>query len=66
MKGVVIKDKSQETIIKGIQKAWCQDVGYPTVGFWADNGGEFRNLKMEEYVNKLGIKIDFTPAYSPW
>ena len=21
---------------------------------------------MEEFVNKLGIKIDFTPAFSPW
>ena len=21
---------------------------------------------MEEFVNKLGIKIKFTPAYSPW
>ena len=23
-------------------------------------------MKMEEFVNKLGIKIDFTPAFSPW
>ena len=36
------------------------------VEFWADNGGEFRNMKMEEFVNKVGIKIDFTPAFSPW
>ena len=21
---------------------------------------------MEEFVNKLGIKIEFTPAYYPW
>ena len=21
---------------------------------------------MEEFVNKLGIKIDFTPSFSPW
>ena len=36
------------------------------VGFWADNGGEFRNMKMEDFVNKVGIKIDFTPVFSPW
>ena len=66
IKGIVIKDKNPETIIKGIHEAWCLDVGYPTIGFWADNGGEFRNMKMEEFVSKLGIKIDFTPAYSPW
>ena len=23
-------------------------------------------MKMEEFVNKLGIKIDFIPAFSPW
>ena len=36
------------------------------MGFWSDNGGEFRNSKMEEFVNKLGIKIQFTPVFSPW
>ena len=40
--------------------------GYPTIGFWSDNGGEFRNSKMEEFVNKLGFKIKFTLAFSPW
>ena len=45
---------------------YTEDVEYPTVGFGADIGGEFRNMKMEEFVNKLGIKIDFTPAFSPW
>ena len=40
--------------------------GYPTIGFWSDNGGEFRNSKMEEFVSKLGLKIKFTLAYWPW
>ena len=31
-----------------------------------DNGGEFRNYKMEEFVSKLGIKIEFSPSFSPW
>ena len=40
--------------------------GYPSVGFYVDNGGEFRNYKMEEFVSKLGMKIEFSPSYSPW
>ena len=36
--------------MKAIHGNWCMDIGYPTVGFWADNGGEFRNYKMEEFV----------------
>merc|ERR1712030_98948 len=41
-------------------------MGYRTIGFWSDNSGEFMNAKMEEFVNKLGLKIKFTPSYSPW
>ena len=36
------------------------------MAFYADNGGEFRNYKMEEFTNKLGNKIEFCPSYSPW
>merc|ERR1712105_220626 len=66
MKGVVIKDKNPDTIIKALHNSWCMDIGYPTIGWWCDNGGEFRNAKMEEFVNKLGLTINFTPSYSPW
>ena len=66
IQGEVLKDRRAETIVKAIHKGWCMSFGFPTVGFWADNGGEFRNATMEEYVNKLGIEIRFTPAYSPW
>ena len=65
IKGRVISDKNSKSIIKAIHEAWCMNIGYSRVGFRADIGGEFRNQKMEEYVNKLGIKIDFTPAFSP-
>ena len=37
-----------------------------TVGFYADNGGEFGNHKIEEFVSKLGIKIEFGLSYLPW
>ena len=66
VKGAVVKNKQPETIIKALHGSWCMDVGFPTVGFWCDNGGEFRNVKMEEFVNKLGLRIEFTPSYSPW
>ena len=41
------------------------DIGFPTVGFWADNGGEFKNHKIEEFVNKLEMKIELILAFSP-
>ena len=53
VKGVVVKNKQPETIIKALHEEWCLNVGFPTMGFWSNNGGEFRNIKMEEFVNKL-------------
>ena len=38
VKGLVMKDKMAETILKGLHGSWCMDLGFPTVGFWADNG----------------------------
>ena len=58
--------KNPASIIKGLHRGWCLTYGYPMVGFWSDNGEEFMNSKMEEFVNKLGVKIKFTPAFSPW
>ena len=66
IQGRELNDKNPESIVKALHRGWCLPYGYPTVGFWSDNGGEFRNSKMEEFVNKLGIKIKFTPAFSPW
>ena len=61
----MIKDKKPETIVTVLHRGWCLPYGYPTIGFWSDNGGEFRNSKIEEFVSKLGLKIKFMPAYSP-
>ena len=61
-----MNDKKPETIVKALHRGWCLPYRYPTIGFWSDNRGEFRNSKMEEFVSKLGIKIKFMPAYSPW
>ena len=45
IRGVVVKDKTPDSVIKGLHRAWCLDIGLPTVGVWADNGGEFKNHK---------------------
>ena len=66
IQGKVLNDKKPESIVRALHRGWYLPYGYPTVGFWSDNGGELRNSKMEKFVNKLGIKSKFTPAYSPW
>ena len=66
IKGVVVKDKEAETIINALQNGWNLNYGYPSHGFFADNGSEFKNEKMYELLNKMNIKINFGPPYSPW
>ena len=66
IQGRVLNDKNLEIIINTIHIRWCLLFGYPMVRFWCNNGGEFRNSKMEEFVNELGVKIKFTPVYLPW
>ena len=46
--------------------SWNLNVGFPSIGFFADNSGEFANLKMDKLTSKLGLTIKFGPAYSPW
>ena len=53
-------------MVEAVQSVWCLRFGYPTRGFWADNGNEFQNAEMFEFMSKLGLKIEFGPTYSPW
>ena len=41
-------------------------VGLPSHGLFADNGGEFSNIKLDELTSKLGLTVKFGPSYSPW
>ena len=41
-------------------------VGFPSQGFFADNGGEFANIKLDELTSKLRLTVRFGPSYSPW
>ena len=45
---------------------WCCQLGYSSQGFWADNGGEFRNAAMIEFVEKCQLTLKFGPSHSPW
>ena len=66
IKGIVLKNKLPENIIKGLHNGWCKNFVFPTVCFYVDNGGEFKNHKVDEFTNKLGLRIEFGLAYSPW
>ena len=36
------------------------------MGFYADNRGEFVNIKMDELIVRLGATVRYGSAYSPW
>ena len=42
------------------------NLGFPMLGFNADDGREFSNIKLDELKSKLGLTVKFGPAYSPW
>ena len=67
IKGAVIPNKEGETIVKAIQSTWVfGTAGYPTKGFFADNGKEFDNEDMKALCRRMDLSIKHTPAYSPW
>ena len=39
--------------------------GISSLGVYADNGGEFVNLKMDQLMARLGVTVKYGPAYSP-
>ena len=66
IQGIVINNKKAETVIEALSSVWCLHFGYPNHGFLADNGSEFQNKEMCEFMSKLGLRIEFGAAYSPW
>ena len=66
VKGIVIPNKKKETVLKVLYYDWCCQMGYPSQGFWSDNGGEFRNSTMIEFVEKCQLTLNFGPSHSPW
>ena len=62
----LISNKKADTIITALMDSWCMNVGFPSQGFFADNGGKFANIKLDELTSKLGLTVRFGSSYSPW
>ena len=70
IKGKFIKDKNPETIINGILSTWVigdgAGPGFPSRGFWSDNGGEFLNHEVMDFAASMDVDIKMTSAEAPW
>ena len=66
IQGKLMSNKKVDTIISALMDSWCMSFGFLNTCFFADNGGEFANLKLGELTSKLGLTVKFGPAFSPW
>lgn len=66
IQGKLISNKKAYTIISAMMDTWCMNLGFPTNGFFAENGGEFANVKLDEITSKLGLTVKYGLAFSPW
>ena len=66
IQGMLITNKKADTIIKAVNDSWCMSVGFPSIALYANNGGGFANIKLDELTSKLGLTVKFIPSYSPW
>ena len=66
IQGKLIHNKMAETVIDAINTAWNCYVGYPSIGYFADNGREFANIKLDELTSEHSRTLKFGPSYSPW
>ena len=65
MQGNLILNKKANTIISALMDSWCMSFGFPSAGFFTDNGGKFANLKLDELMSKPSWAVKFGPAFSP-
>ena len=63
---MVTQNKRVETIVKAMQNTWILCFGISSVGFYADNGGKFVNIKMDELIARFRVTMRYRPEYSPW
>ena len=66
IRGAVIKTKDGVTTFESLMNNWNWVYGFPSKGFWSDNGGEFINKQMKELGAKYGLHMMTTPPYSPY
>ena len=63
----VVENKEAETVARVIINKWClEGLGYPSAGFYADNGNEFKKEYLEELARKVNARVSLSPSYSPW
>ena len=48
VQGKFLNNKKAKTIVNAINKSWNLAFGIPGTGYYADNGTEFKNIKMDE------------------
>ena len=69
MLGKLMPDKKPQTVIQAFEDVWVYATGH---GFgWprqilSDNGGEFINSLVCEYLLKHDVKLKSTAGYAPW
>ena len=67
--GKIMRDKRPQSVIESFEEVWVYAAGH---GFgWprqilSDNGGEFINSLVCEYLLKHGVKFKSTASYAPW
>ena len=66
MVGKLLTNRKADTIMNALMDNWCMNLRFSSYHFFADNGGEFTNLKFDELTTKLGLTLKFGPAYSSW
>ena len=59
IQGKLLNNKKADTIIQALTDTWCMNVGFPSHRFFADNGGKFSNIKLDELTSKLGLTMKF-------
>ena len=66
VQGKVILYKKADMIVNALTDNLIMCFGIPNVGFYANNGEEFVNVKVDELMARLGVTVRYGPAYSPW
>ena len=57
IQGKLLSNKKADMIIQALTDTWCMNVGFPSHGFFTDNGSEFSNVKLYELTSKLGFPL---------
>ena len=70
MRGILIKDKEAETVVMAVYRHWIVGVnglgyGVPTQHVFSNNGTEFTSDISEDFSERLGIDLRYTPSHSP-